>query len=197
MGRGVGDGKSGQNRKPEAFLKSQRIIKISTFFSIFFSLFSDPKLGRVVGGAPPRGRPGKGGGCAPNGKISFLHRFREIRGHTYHNHHQNHGLDVGRAHWFGPEWPGFGDTAWLKSAFLGCHGPPVGCSSWGAKNPFLGQKNGRGGRWRRYRRALRLKESCRVCPRTPWSLVWAHTGRCAGCRGLLLVEKRLLVNSGP
>ena len=45
MGRGVGDGKSGQNRKPDAFLKSQRKIKKSTFFLIFLvRIFSDPKL---------------------------------------------------------------------------------------------------------------------------------------------------------
>ena len=41
----VGDEKSGQNRTPDAFLKSQRKIKISTFFSIFLvPIFSDPKL---------------------------------------------------------------------------------------------------------------------------------------------------------
>ena len=45
MGRGVGDGKSGQNRKLDAFLKSQRKIKISTFFLTFLvPIFSDPKL---------------------------------------------------------------------------------------------------------------------------------------------------------
>ena len=57
--------KSGQNRKPGAFLKSQRKIKISTFFSIFLvRIFSDPKFGRVVGAPPPpppSGRSGKGG----------------------------------------------------------------------------------------------------------------------------------------
>ena len=45
MGHGVGDGKSDQNRKPDTFLKSQRKIKNSTFFSIFLvPIFSDPKL---------------------------------------------------------------------------------------------------------------------------------------------------------
>ena len=61
MGRGVGDGKSGQNRKPEAFLQPQRKIKKSTFFPIFFGpdLFG-PEIGPWNCGrvkiAPPNSR---------------------------------------------------------------------------------------------------------------------------------------------
>ena len=66
MGRGVGDGKSGQNRKPDAFLKSQRKIKISTFFSIFLVwIFSGPKFDpgifRRVESATPTSRLGTSG----------------------------------------------------------------------------------------------------------------------------------------
>ena len=65
--------KSGQNRKPGAFLKSRQKIKISTFFAIFLvRIFSDPKFGRVVGAPPPphSGRPGKGG---PAGQTVIIH----------------------------------------------------------------------------------------------------------------------------
>ena len=66
MGRGVGDGKSGQNRKPDAFLKLQRKIKISIFFSNFFGLdFFGPEIGPRnfgrVEGAPPTSRVGTSG----------------------------------------------------------------------------------------------------------------------------------------
>ena len=45
VGWGVGHGKSGQNEKPDAFLKSQRKINFSTFFWIFMvGIFPDPKL---------------------------------------------------------------------------------------------------------------------------------------------------------
>ena len=67
--------KSGQNRKPGAFLKSQRKIKKSTFFSIFVvPIFLDPKFGRVVGALPPpppSGRPGKGGPARRTVKFHF------------------------------------------------------------------------------------------------------------------------------
>ena len=65
MGRGVGDGKSGQNQKPDAFLKPQQKIQISTFFSIFLvRIFSDPKFWQSrkcpptsrLGTSGPRGR---------------------------------------------------------------------------------------------------------------------------------------------
>ena len=76
MGRGVGDGKSGRNRKPDAFLKSQRKMKISTFFSIFLvPIFSDPKVGRVVGGGPPRGSPSQGGSARRTVKFHFSADF--------------------------------------------------------------------------------------------------------------------------
>ena len=68
----VGDEKSGQNRKPDAFLKSQRKIKKLTFFSIFLvPIFSDPKFGRVVGGGPPKGGPGHGGSARRTVKFHF------------------------------------------------------------------------------------------------------------------------------
>ena len=71
MGRGVGDGKIGQNRKPDAFLKSQRKKK-SNYFSIFWvPIFSDPKFGRVVGGGPPRGSPSQGGSARRTVKFHF------------------------------------------------------------------------------------------------------------------------------
>ena len=65
MGWGVGDGKGGQNGKPDAFLKSQRKIKISTFFSIFLvRIFSDPKLDPGIlaeSKVPPTSRLGNSG----------------------------------------------------------------------------------------------------------------------------------------
>ena len=116
---GLATNKSGQNRKRGAFSKSRQTIKISTFFSIFLvRIFSDPKFGRVVGAPPPSGRPWQGGSCTPNSKISFLHRFRELRGRTYHFHHQNHGLDGFRARYFGPTGPGCGDMAKLRTRMV-------------------------------------------------------------------------------
>ena len=57
--------KSGQNQKPHAFLKSQRKIKISTFFSIFLVwIFSDPKLDPGIlaeSKVPPTSRLGTSG----------------------------------------------------------------------------------------------------------------------------------------
>ena len=78
----------------------------------------------------------------PNSEISLLCRFREIWCRTHHIHHQNHGLDVGRARWFGPEWPGFRDMAWPESASLGCEGPRWAAGHGEPKSPFLGQKMG-------------------------------------------------------
>ena len=61
----VGDGKSGRNRKPDAFLKSQRKIKISTFFAIFLvRIFLDPKLDPGIlaeSKVPPTSRLGRSG----------------------------------------------------------------------------------------------------------------------------------------
>ena len=45
MGWGVGDRKSGQNRKPHAFLKSQRKIKNELFFDFFGPDFFGPEIG--------------------------------------------------------------------------------------------------------------------------------------------------------
>ena len=45
VGWGVGDGKSGQNQKPDAFLKSQRKIDFSTFFWIFLVLILQTRNG--------------------------------------------------------------------------------------------------------------------------------------------------------
>ena len=65
MGRGVGDRKHGQNENPDAFLKSQRKIKISTFFWIFLDrIFSDLKLDAGIlaeSKAPPTSRLGTSG----------------------------------------------------------------------------------------------------------------------------------------
>ena len=80
MGWGVLDTKSGQNRKPDAVLKSQRKIKKSTFFSIFLvPIFSDPKFGRVVGAGPPRGSQGQGGSARRTVKFHFSVDFESYR----------------------------------------------------------------------------------------------------------------------
>ena len=47
---------------------------------------------------------------------------------------------MGRARWFGPEWPGFGDMAEPESAFLGCQGPRWPAGRGGRKSPLLGRK---------------------------------------------------------
>ena len=59
-------------------------------------------------------------------------------------------------------------------------GGPVGHR--GAKNPIFGPKNGRGGRWRRYRRAVCMEKSCGPSVRTPWRrfrTVLSGRARCA------------------
>ena len=65
MGWGVGVGKSGENRKLHAFLKSQRQIILSTFFLIFLvRIFSEPKLDPGIlaeSKVPPTGRLGTSG----------------------------------------------------------------------------------------------------------------------------------------
>ena len=66
MGRGGSvSKKSGQNQKPGVFSKSQRKIKISTFFSIFLvRIFSDPKLDPGIlaeSKVPPPSRLGTSG----------------------------------------------------------------------------------------------------------------------------------------
>ena len=95
-------------------------MKIQFFFRFILSgFFSDPKFGRVVGVPPSPLVVGQArGDCAPNGKISFLRRFRELRGRTYHFYHQNHGGDRSRARYFGPTGPGSGDMANVRSKIV-------------------------------------------------------------------------------
>ena len=51
---------------------------------------------------------------------------------------------MGTARWFGPEWPGFGDMAWLKSGSLGCQGHWWPADRGGPKTQFWGRKMGVG-----------------------------------------------------
>ena len=82
MGWGFGDGKTGQNRKPDAFLKPQQKIKISTFFSIFLvRIFSDPKLDPGIlaeSKVPPTSRLGTSGlgGSATKKVVKIENRAR-------------------------------------------------------------------------------------------------------------------------
>ena len=116
-------------------MKPQQKTKISTFFRIFL----DPGPRPGPGGCRTAESPAQWTGPrALNGKISYLRRFREIRGHQYLRYHQNHGLDVGRARYFGPMRPGFEDMAEFASKSRLFN---VLCKN-GPKQAVLGRKTG-------------------------------------------------------
>ena len=69
------------------------------------------------------------------------------------------------------------------------------------KTGLFGQKDGRGGHRRRYRRGVpryrREEESSGLCPCTPWSHFFGVLGSPAGVRQKLLIFGRQLLNFGP
>ena len=82
MGWGVGDGKSGQNEKPDVFSKSQQEIEISLLFQVFLvQIFSDPKLDPGISAeskVPPTSRLGTSGlgGRGQKRVVKFKNRPR-------------------------------------------------------------------------------------------------------------------------
>ena len=102
------------------FLNGDENWNFNFFFDFFGPDFFGPKIWQSRGcpPAPPLVVGQARGGCVPNGKISFLRQFRELRGRTYHFYHQNHGEDGSRARYFGPTGLGCGYMAKFRSKIV-------------------------------------------------------------------------------
>ena len=141
MGRGVGD------KKKWSKSKTGRIFEIATknknfnsFFRFFWcGFFRTRNLAESWLPPPPPLVVGQArGGCAPNSKISFLRRFRELRGCIYHFYHQNHGGDGCRARYFGPTGPGCGDMPNFGAKILNYNFPGQKGPKWAIFGCILG-----------------------------------------------------------
>ena len=109
MGRGGLAKKLVKMERGMRFCNHNKKEKNQLFFQFFWSRFFWTRIWAESWVAAPPGVAQAKGGPAPKGKNSFLSRFRELRGCTYHFYHQNHGGDGCRARYFGPTGPGCGD----------------------------------------------------------------------------------------
>ena len=121
MGWGVRDKKSGQNRKPDAFLKPQQKIKISTFFSIFgVQIFLGPKLDPGIlaeSKVPPTIRLGTSGPGGRRRKKWSKSKTRRVLEIATKNRKINFFFDFFGPDFFGPEiWQSRGWPAPLGAA---------------------------------------------------------------------------------